>query len=236
MSFSFKRVTKKGQLDQVRSLDPTATTLKSDDFTDYVMKVLKHYDIKTNEEMLDIYIFTFITMATIIITVIRSFLFFNVAMKASINLHNAMFRGITRAAMYFFHTNPSGRILNRFSKDMGQVDEILPTVMIDVIQIFLSLLGIVIVIVFVNPLFLLPTALLAILFYNLRTFYLKTSRDIKRLEAISNYFKINYNLLILFNNIELSNFSAITNIFPYGCITNWAVYNTFIWRSTSTHH
>lgn len=149
--------------------------------------LLKDLGFDVNEEMLDIYIFTLITVATIIITVARSFLFFNVAMKASINLHNSMFRGITRAAMYFFNTNPSGRILNRFSKDMGQVDEILPAVMMDVIQIFLSLFGIVIVIAVVNPLFLIPTMVLAIIFYYLRTFYLKTSRDIKRLEAISEY-------------------------------------------------
>ncbi|EDV31158.2 uncharacterized protein Dana_GF14687 [Drosophila ananassae] len=136
-------------------------------------------------EMLDTYIFTVITILTIVITVARSFLFFNLAMKASIRLHNSMFRGISRAAMYFFNTNPSGRILNRFSKDMGQVDEILPAVMMDVIQIFLALGGIVIVIAIVNPLFLIPTVVLGIIFYQLRTFYLKTSRDVKRMEAIT---------------------------------------------------
>ncbi|KNC31637.1 putative multidrug resistance-associated protein lethal(2)03659 [Lucilia cuprina] len=146
---------------------------------------LDQYDIHIDPEMLDIYIFTIITVATIIITVTRSFLFFNVAMKASQNLHNSMFRGITRASMYFFNTNPSGRILNRFSKDMGQIDEILPAVMMDVIQIFLSLFGIVIVIAVVNPLYLVPTFLLAIVFYYLRIFYLKTSRNVKRLEAIT---------------------------------------------------
>ncbi|EDX04221.1 GD22416 [Drosophila simulans] len=135
--------------------------------------------------MLDTYIFTVITVLTILVTVARSFLFFNLAMKASIRLHNSMFRGITRAAMYFFNTNPSGRILNRFSKDMGQVDEILPAVMMDVIQIFLALAGIVIVIAVVNPLFLIPTVVLGIIFYQLRTFYLKTSRDVKRMEAIT---------------------------------------------------
>ncbi|XP_062142485.1 probable multidrug resistance-associated protein lethal(2)03659 [Drosophila sulfurigaster albostrigata] len=136
-------------------------------------------------EMLDTYIFTLITITTIALTLARSFLFFNLAMKASTKLHNSMFRGISRAAMYFFNTNPSGRILNRFSKDMGQVDEILPAVMMDVIQIFLSLGGIVIVIAVVNPMFLIPTMFLVIIFYQLRTFYLKTSRNVKRLEAIT---------------------------------------------------
>lgn len=106
-------------------------------------------------------------------------------MKASINLHNAMIRGLTSASMYFFNTNPSGRILNRFSKDMGQVDEILPSVMMDVIQIFLSLFGIIVVIGIVNQYMLIPTVIIGIIFYFLRNFYLKTSRSVKRLEAIS---------------------------------------------------
>lgn len=87
--------------------------------------------------------------------------------------------------MYFFHTNPSGRILNRFSKDLGQVDEILPTVLMDVLQIALVCVGIVVVISVVNLWNLLATALLSIIFYFLRSFYLQTSRDVKRLEAVS---------------------------------------------------
>ncbi|XP_075146932.1 putative multidrug resistance-associated protein lethal(2)03659 [Haematobia irritans] len=193
-------VNKKGSVEaerkvyEVSSLNHTSNNTTSDPFDmstsshhleSEFSKLLEQYGIHVDPEMLDIYIFTTITVATIIVTVTRSFLFFNVAMRASQNLHNSMFRGITRATMYFFNTNPSGRILNRFSKDMGQVDEILPSVMMDVIQIFLSLFGIVAVISVVNPLYLLPTSLLAIVFYNLRTFYLKTSRNVKRLEAIT---------------------------------------------------
>ena len=37
--------------------------------------------------------------------------------------------------MRFFNTNCSGRILNRFSKDMGAIDEKLPYVLIDTIQV-----------------------------------------------------------------------------------------------------
>jgi len=135
--------------------------------------------------MQDTYIFTLITVLTIVVTVKRSFLFFNLAMKASVQLHNAMFRGVCRASMYFFNTNPSGGILNRFSKDMGQVDEMLPTIMMTVIQEFLALAGNIVVISIVNPLFLLPALAIGVIFYHLRTFYLKTSRDLKRLEASS---------------------------------------------------
>lgn len=55
-----------------------------------------------------IYVYTAITVGTIVITLLRSITFFKVCMRASVNLHDSMFRSITRASMYFFNTNPSG--------------------------------------------------------------------------------------------------------------------------------
>lgn len=37
--------------------------------------------------------------------------------------------------MRFFNVNPSGRILNRFSKDIGAVDETLPSTITDFVQV-----------------------------------------------------------------------------------------------------
>lgn len=71
----------------------------------------------------------------VIFTLSRSFTFFKYCMTASKNLHNEMFSNIVYAPMRFFDTNSSGRILNRFSKDMGQTDEVLPMVGIDCIQV-----------------------------------------------------------------------------------------------------
>lgn len=56
-----------------------------------------------------IYIYTALTVGTVVITLVRSITFFNVCMRASVNLHDLMFRSITRATMYFFNTNPSGK-------------------------------------------------------------------------------------------------------------------------------
>ena len=72
-------------------------------------------------------------------------------MNASRSLHNRMFAAILRAPMRFFDTNPSGRILNRFSKDMGAIDELLPKAMMESIQIMLVMVGILAMISIVNP-------------------------------------------------------------------------------------
>lgn len=157
----------------------------ANDTANIMLEFMNYFSESGNRNNIDIYIFTAITLATIFFTITRSFLFFNQAMASSKTLHNDMFAGISKASMFFFNTNSSGRILNRFSKDIGQIDEILPMVMIDVVQISLSLVGIIIVVATVNPMFLIPTFVIALIFYYLRSFYLKTSRDLKRLEATS---------------------------------------------------
>ncbi|CAH0405995.1 unnamed protein product [Chilo suppressalis] len=132
-----------------------------------------------------IYIYTGMVVALVVISLLRSFMFFSMAMRASTRLHNNMFESITRAPMRFFHVNPSGRILNRFSKDMGAVDEVLPSALLDVLQIGLSLIGIVVVVAVINYWLLVPTVAIGVVFYGLRIFYLASSRSIKRLEGVT---------------------------------------------------
>ncbi|CAK7350709.1 unnamed protein product [Dovyalis caffra] len=44
------------------------------------------------------------------------------SLHAAKRLHDAMLDSILRAPMLFFHTNPTGRIINRFAKDLGEID------------------------------------------------------------------------------------------------------------------
>ncbi|KAF5287552.1 hypothetical protein FQA39_LY15881 [Lamprigera yunnana] len=132
-----------------------------------------------------IYIYSGITITMVILTLSRSLSFFYTCMRSSIKLHDNMFNSIINASMRFFNTNSSGRILNRFSKDMGAIDELLPTAMIDCVQIFLILIGIIAVVGSVNPWLLVPTFIIAVIFYFVRVFYLSTSRCVKRLEGVT---------------------------------------------------
>lgn len=65
----------------------------------------------------------------------RAFSFYRMCIRISINFHDMIFRGISRAKMIFFNNNPSGRILNRFAGDINSVDTLLPIVMVDVFDV-----------------------------------------------------------------------------------------------------
>uniref|UniRef100_A0A0P6IW43 Putative abc transporter c family member n=1 Tax=Aedes aegypti TaxID=7159 RepID=A0A0P6IW43_AEDAE len=126
-----------------------------------------------------------LVISIFLIAISRSISFYKTSVRASQNLHDSMFKGCVSTSMRFYDTNPSGRILNRFSKDMGSVDELLPKAILDATQIILNMLGTIVVTVIVNPMFLIPLAVLGVIFIYLRKVYLKTSKNIKRLEGIT---------------------------------------------------
>uniref|UniRef100_A0A667ZRG2 Cystic fibrosis transmembrane conductance regulator n=1 Tax=Myripristis murdjan TaxID=586833 RepID=A0A667ZRG2_9TELE len=128
-------------------------------------------------------VFTGLTVATIILGFARNFILFNVLVKCAQTLHNRMFSSILRTPVRFFDVNPIGRILNRFSKDIGQLDSNMPWTFVDFIQVFLQILGVIAVAASVIPWILIPVLPLLILFLFVRRYFLQTSRDIKRLEA-----------------------------------------------------
>uniref|UniRef100_A0A182PE47 Uncharacterized protein n=1 Tax=Anopheles epiroticus TaxID=199890 RepID=A0A182PE47_9DIPT len=132
-----------------------------------------------------LYTYGVIIIGVVVFTIFRGYLFFNICMKASHNLHDRMFARILTAPMRFFDTNPSGRILNRFSKDMGAIDELLPKAMIEAIQILLVMTGILTMITIVNPLLLLPLLGAVLLYAIALKLYLRPIQDMKRLEGIT---------------------------------------------------
>lgn len=110
-------------------LGSQAITSGSDYFVNFwtQQEYLRYHNETTLFSTYDcLYMYTGLIVGVIFMTCLRGWLFFNICMAASRVLHNRMFACLLRAPMQFFDTNPGGRILNRFSKDMGAIDELLP--------------------------------------------------------------------------------------------------------------
>ncbi|KAJ8669835.1 hypothetical protein QAD02_001094, partial [Eretmocerus hayati] len=124
-----------------------------------------------------------ITAATILFCLLQSWSFFEMSMRIANNLHANIFASVIRSTIDFFCSNPLGRIMNRFSKDMSIVDTEVSRAMIDVIQNAIHIFAAFVVVISVNPWLIIPAFVVGCLFYLFSLFFIKTSRSIKRLEA-----------------------------------------------------
>ncbi|XP_071872525.1 probable multidrug resistance-associated protein lethal(2)03659 isoform X2 [Bombus fervidus] len=131
------------------------------------------------------YVYTAIIVGLFCIGITRSLTFYKVCILCSQKLHDMAFSALIRTGMRFFDTNPSGRILNRFSKDMGAIDELLPKAILDAGQICMMMFGSLAVSCIINPLFLIPIIFLGTVFYWIRKVFLRTSKNIKRMEGMT---------------------------------------------------
>ena len=122
--------------------------------------------------------------ACFIFATIRAYGFLLVSLRCSERLHDKMVVAILQAPVLFFDSNPVGRILNRFSKDVGCLDELLPKTFLQSSERVLLLLACIIIPTVANPWLLFFVVPLIVVVGNIARYYLKTSRELKRLESI----------------------------------------------------
>ncbi|XP_060600262.1 ATP-binding cassette sub-family C member 5-like, partial [Ruditapes philippinarum] len=90
----------------------------------------------------------------IFLTVLRAFVFMKATLRASSNMHNDIFRKMMASPMKFFDTTPVGRIINRFSSDLDEIDVRLPYISEMFLQNMLMILFSLAIIAYVSQWFL----------------------------------------------------------------------------------
>ncbi|XP_072502792.1 ATP-binding cassette sub-family C member 3 isoform X1 [Notamacropus eugenii] len=100
-------------------------------------------------------------------------------------LHSKLLANKMRSPQSFYDTTPSGRILNRFSKDIYVIDEVIPPAILMLLGTFFNSTSTLVVIMSSTPLFAVVILPLAGLYIFVQRFYAATSRQLKRLESVS---------------------------------------------------
>ncbi|EDO17723.1 hypothetical protein Kpol_1033p28 [Vanderwaltozyma polyspora DSM 70294] len=100
-------------------------------------------------------------------------------------LHSSMVSSILRAPMTFFETTPIGRILNRFSNDVYKIDEVLgrsfSQFFVNAVKVSFTIL----VICWNTWQFILLVIPMGVLYLYYQQYYLRTSRELRRLDSIT---------------------------------------------------
>ncbi|KAI9729959.1 MAG: hypothetical protein M1834_006157 [Cirrosporium novae-zelandiae] len=107
------------------------------------------------------------------------------SIEASRKLHERMAFAIFRSPMTFFETTPAGRILNRFSSDIYRVDEVLARTFNMLFVNSARTLFTLGVITVSTPAFILLIIPLGGVYFYIQRYYLRTSRELKRLDSVS---------------------------------------------------
>jgi ATP-binding cassette subfamily C (CFTR/MRP) protein 1 len=130
-------------------------------------------------------VYALISLGSLIFIFVRQGIRAVVSVRASASLHRALLKSLLRAPLSFFHTTPQGRILNRFSNDMGTVDEQIFDTLGDCFRQVFKLVITIVVIMLSSPWFLLCVPFLMWLYYRIQAYYIPCSRELKRLETVT---------------------------------------------------
>ncbi|XP_029540811.1 ATP-binding cassette sub-family C member 3 isoform X1 [Oncorhynchus nerka] len=106
-------------------------------------------------------------------------------LRAAELMHLHMLQRLLRAPQGFFESTPTGRVLNRFSKDVDIIDSHIPDNIDIWMRTFWYTLNVLIVCSALTPLFLLVVVPLMVFYWWVQRFYVATSRQLKRLESVS---------------------------------------------------
>ncbi|XP_007257299.3 ATP-binding cassette sub-family C member 3 isoform X1 [Astyanax mexicanus] len=106
-------------------------------------------------------------------------------LKAAHATHLTMLHAVLRAPQAFFEATPSGRLLNRFSKDVDTIDSLIPDNIDIWMRTFWYTVNVLLVCSALTPMFLIVIVPLMMFYWWVQRFYVATSRQLKRLESVS---------------------------------------------------
>ncbi|ETN40306.1 uncharacterized protein HMPREF1541_04582 [Cyphellophora europaea CBS 101466] len=107
------------------------------------------------------------------------------SIEASRKLHDRMAYAIFRSPMSFFDTTPIGRVLNRFSSDIYRVDEVIARTFNMLFVNTGRAIFTIGVIAVSTPVILVVVLPLGVVYVVYQKYYLRTSRELKRLDSVS---------------------------------------------------
>lgn len=113
----------------------------------------------------------------------RSVHFSRSHVEGALQLHKWLLDHLLKLPMNFFDTNPSGRIVNRFSRDTDILDNQLAQTIAQFLTCCATFLGILVVISLATPLFVPILLPIALFYYYIQRYYIPSGRELQRLES-----------------------------------------------------
>ncbi|KAF7330867.1 P-loop containing nucleoside triphosphate hydrolase protein [Mycena venus] len=127
----------------------------------------------------------FEVLYSISITVLFYYVIMVVTLRASANLHFAMFSALMKTTIEFFSTTHPGQIISRFSQDIFILDDLFPISFYDFGYQLMRLVGSAILMIVSVPYLAVVVAIVVGIAYLVQKFYLSTAKKLRRFDLSS---------------------------------------------------
>ncbi|CAH2353565.1 oligomycin resistance ATP-dependent permease Yor1p [[Candida] railenensis] len=133
-------------------------------------------------------LYALFTFTAVIFVCLEFFLLINTSTNASKNLNLAAVKNLLHAPMSFIDTTPTGRILNRFTKDTDALDNEISENLRFLFYGMANLIGILILCCIYLPWILIAVPVFGGVFVCVANYFQASTREIKRIEAVQRSF------------------------------------------------
>ncbi|KTW28893.1 hypothetical protein T552_01522 [Pneumocystis carinii B80] len=130
-------------------------------------------------------IYILISLLYIFSTFFRIIMAFTGGIRVSIKLHEKLFQSVLGAKIRFFDATPIGRIMKRFSNDIGVVDQEVSYISLTLVYDFFNSICLILIITYIIPSFLVSEIFIMIIYVAIALFYIRPSRRLKDLDSIT---------------------------------------------------
>ncbi|KAJ3195835.1 hypothetical protein HK101_010929 [Irineochytrium annulatum] len=127
--------------------------------------------------------YNIIAYGSVLILCLLNVVILRIIIKNSRTLHNAALAGLMNAPAWWFDTQPIGRIMNRFTKDIESIDQRMMPQIFQFVSGVGALISILVILIYSAPFMIAVLVPLFVLYLFVLRFYRATVRELKRLES-----------------------------------------------------
>jgi ATP-binding cassette subfamily C (CFTR/MRP) protein 1 len=137
----------------------------------------------TSNEYLLMYFAIFVVNGIFIF--VRSLTLYFFLCRACRWMHENLLSRVMKMPMSFFDTTPSGRIINRFSRDTETIDIVLPGIVVQFLGCISNIITTLIIVCVATKWFTVALPPILILYLSIQRFYIPACRELQRIESIT---------------------------------------------------
>lgn len=125
-----------------------------------------------------LYLYVGLSLLSSFFILVRAYILIISSTRQGEIVHREMIKSLLRASLaYFFNRVPTGRVLNRLTKDLRELDEAIGPAIGGLLVCFFQLIGTIVICVYSSTLYLLiPTVLMFYACLKVKDYYLETQR------------------------------------------------------------